>query len=126
MAPTEKKNVPVEALLIRRARQALGLSPERIVERLSRVTMSGRNWRQIEDGRAAPDETIAHMAYVADVDADQLAEARPEAAEILREIERQEGARQQATQDRDEQLRHAEELLAEAHEALRRARGETG
>lgn len=90
MAPTEKKDVPAEARLIRRARQALGLSPERIVERLTRVKMSGRNWRQIEDGRAAPDETIAHMAHAVGITPARLAETgRTEAAEILRAIAEQ-------------------------------------
>lgn len=125
MAPTEK-NVPAEALLIRRARQALGLSPERIVERLKRVKMTGRNWRLVESGRAAPDDTIAHMAYVAGVDAAQLAEARPEAAEILREIQRQEAQ----APDRDgmtreefiELLRNDPQARAEFFDALLDAR----
>lgn len=117
------KEPSVEALLIRRARQAKGLSPERIVERLTRIKMSGRNWRQIEEGRGAPDETIAHMAYVAGVSAKDLAKARPEAAAILQEIARQESG---PTRDRNEDLERAEQLLAEAHEALRRARGQTG
>src|SRR5690242_5612167 len=111
MDPTEK-HIPAEALLIRRARQALGLSPERIVERLTRVKMSSRNWRLIEDGRTAPDDTIAHMAHAAEVDPDRLAEARPEAAEILREIQRQEATTETPQPAEGELTR--EQLIAEA------------
>jgi hypothetical protein len=125
MDSTANDDLPAEVLLIRRARQALGLSPEKIVKNLTRITMSSRNWRLIEDGRSAPDETIAHMAYVVAIDADQLAESRPEAAEILREIQRQ-GSRSELIDDREGDLARAERLLAEAHEALRRARGEMG
>lgn len=130
MDPTEKRDTPGEAILIRRARKALGLSPERIVERLTLTKMSSRNWRLIEDGRAAPPETIAHMAYVARVDPDQLAELHPEAAAILREIIRQQGGDEDPPRPkemtRDEMIARAEKLMAEANDYLRRARGETG
>lgn len=87
----QPESPPPEAVLIRRARQAQALSPEQIVRRMTRGQISARYWRQIEDGqRTAPEETIAHMAHTADVSADQLAQYRPEAAAILREIRRQE------------------------------------
>lgn len=86
----DPKEPPAEAILIRRARKATGLSPERIVERLTRIKMSSRNWRQIEDGRFAPDETLAHMAHAVHVTPERLAETgREEAAAILRAIEEQ-------------------------------------
>jgi transcriptional regulator with XRE-family HTH domain len=83
--------LPADALLIRRARQAYGLSPERIVKRLKRITLSGRAWRLYEDGdRPIPDDSLAHMAAAVEVSPEQLeGVGRAEAAEILREIERQ-------------------------------------
>lgn len=84
-------DLPPESVLIRRARSAQGLSPERIVKRLTRISMSGRNWRQIEDGRNVPDETLAHMARAVGLTPERLEEVgRPEAAAILREINRME------------------------------------
>lgn len=84
-----------EGELIRRARLARGLSPDEAAERTP-IRLKGFRWRQIEDGRkrksdppgsdSAPDKTVAHMASTVGVTPDRLAEFRPEAAEILREI----------------------------------------
>ncbi|MFR0354109.1 hypothetical protein [Streptomyces sediminimaris] len=87
---------PPEADLIRLARQARGLSPEEAADRTP-VRIKGFRWRQIEKGwkgkpgasdpAKAPDKTLAHMAHTVGVSSARLAEHRPEAAEILREIE---------------------------------------
>lgn len=82
--------------LIRRARLARGLSPDEAAERTP-IRIKGFRWRQIEDGRKRksdppgsdhpPDKTVAHMAYTVGITPARLAEFRPEAAEILREIQ---------------------------------------
>lgn len=87
---------PPEADLIRLARQARGLSPEEAADRTP-VRIKGFRWRQIEKGWKgqpgasdpvkAPDKTLAHMAHTVGVSSARLAEFRPEAAAILREIE---------------------------------------
>lgn len=89
---------PPEADLIRLARQARGLSPEEAAERTP-VRIKGFRWRQIEKGWKgqpgasdrvkAPDKTLAHMAHTVGLTSARLAEHRPEAAAILREIELQ-------------------------------------
>lgn len=93
---------PPEADLIRLARQARGLSPEEAADRTP-VRIKGFRWRQIEkgwkgkpgesDAVKAPDKTLAHMAHTVGVGSARLAEHRPEAAAILREIEIQDVAR---------------------------------
>ena len=85
-----------EGELIRLARQARGLSPEEAADRTP-IRIKGFRWRQIENGFKgkigesdpvrAPDKTVAHMAYTVGVTPSRLAEYRPEAAEILREIQ---------------------------------------
>lgn len=89
---------PAEARLIRRAREASGLSYDQAAQRL-KIKLSGRRWRQLEEGRehsggkpaTMGDATLAHMAHIVGVTPEQLlAVSREEAAEILREIERQE------------------------------------
>jgi hypothetical protein len=87
---------PPEADLIRLARQARGLSPEEAADRTP-IRIKGFRWRQIEKGwkgkpgasdvAKAPDKTLAHMAHTVGVTSARLAEHRPEAARILREIE---------------------------------------
>ncbi|MCI3240233.1 hypothetical protein [Streptomyces spinosisporus] len=87
---------PPEADLIRLARQARGLSPEEAADRTP-VRIKGFRWRQIEKGWKGkpgesdrvigPDKTIAHMSHTVGVTSARLAEHRPKAAEILREIE---------------------------------------
>jgi hypothetical protein len=87
---------PPEADLIRLARQARGLSPEEAAD-MTPVRIKGFRWRQIEKGYKgkpgaservkAPDKTLAHMAHTVGVTSARLAEYRPQAAEILREIE---------------------------------------
>src|SRR5690348_2292814 len=88
MPETDRTPTP-DSLLIRRARNALGLSPEKIVGRMTAGKISSRYWRQIEDGqKTAPDDTYAHMAKAVGLTPDRLEEVgRPEAAAILREIE---------------------------------------
>jgi hypothetical protein len=85
-----------EGELIRLARQARGLSPEEAADRTP-IRIKGFRWRQIENGYKgkigtsdpvrAPDKTLAHMAYTVGVTPGRLAEYRPEAAGILREIQ---------------------------------------
>jgi transcriptional regulator with XRE-family HTH domain len=100
--PHEAQQPPPEADLIRIARLARGLSPERAAE-LTRIQLGGSRWRQIERGYKtkgtpvqAPAKTLAHMAHVVGAPPEQLAEVgRGDAAEILREILRQEAEAEQ-------------------------------
>ena len=85
---------PPEAIVIKRARQARKMSPEDAAP-LTGIIRS-RRWRQIEAGHASgrairgDDDVVAHMAAVVGVAPGQLTEAgRGEAAEVLREILRQ-------------------------------------
>lgn len=98
---------PPEAQLIRRHREALGISPEVAAGKL-KIKLSGRRWRQIEAGEEtqggkpveATAGTLAHMASVVGVQPDQLVElGQDEAAEILRVINR-EADREEAVADR--------------------------
>lgn len=91
---------PREATLIRLARQARGLSPEAAADLVS-IRLGGSRWREIEKGYKGaerrevhgPDLTVAHMAHVVGVSPEQLDGAgRGAAADILREILRQESA----------------------------------
>lgn len=99
---------PPEADLIRLARQARGLSPEEAADRTP-IRIKGFRWRQIENGYKGkpgasdevkgPDKTIAHMAHTVGVTSARLAEYRPKAAAILREIEIQQVERSDALPD---------------------------
>lgn len=99
---------PPEADLIRLARQARGLSPEEAADRTP-IRIKGFRWRQIEKGWkgkpgasdpvSAPAKTVAHMAHTVGVASARLAECRPDAAEILREIEIQQVERSDALPD---------------------------
>jgi hypothetical protein len=99
---------PPEADLIRLARQARGLSPEEAADRTP-IRIKGFRWRQIEKGwkgkpgasdpAPAPAKTLAHMAHTVGVASARLAEYRPDAAEILREIEIQQVERSDALPD---------------------------
>lgn len=90
---------PPEAVVIRLARLAKGLSPEEAAARTS-IRLRGGRWRQIEKGyerrdppksTRALDKTLAHMAFVVDVTPSQLDECgRTDAAEILRVMLQQE------------------------------------
>lgn len=101
----EELRPPREADLIRVARLARGLSPERAAE-LAPIRLGGARWRHIERGYEpkkppkpvrAPDKTLAHMAHVVGVSPERLDEVgRAVAAEILREILRQETESEQA------------------------------
>ncbi|MEU6977775.1 hypothetical protein [Streptomyces sp. NPDC046371] len=95
---------PPEADLLRLARSAAGLSPERAAAQMT-VCFSGSRWRQIEAGYrsdaatkvVASASTLAHMAFAVGVSAGPIEEAgRADAAEVLREIERAEARRGQA------------------------------
>lgn len=97
--PAPPPEPPPEAALIRRARQARGLTMAQAAVRSSVVKAS--RWGQIENGYlmkgGAPVRTgagsmqLAHMARVVGLSPDRLEEAgRDDAAEILREILRQE------------------------------------
>jgi transcriptional regulator with XRE-family HTH domain len=95
--PVPLAGPPAEAVLIKRARQARGLSPEDAAAKTT--VIKSRRWRQIEAGRdgdrpaTGEDHVIAHMAAVVGVEPALLARAgRAEAAEVLREIGRQAAA----------------------------------
>ncbi|MDX2667432.1 helix-turn-helix transcriptional regulator [Streptomyces stelliscabiei] len=90
---------PPEAVLIRRARQARGLTRAEAAERSSVVKAS--RWGQIENGylmkagvpvsTKAGDMQLAHMARTVGLSPERLEESgRTDAAEILREIQEQE------------------------------------
>lgn len=126
---------PPEAEVIRVARLARGLSPEVAAERTP-VRLGGGRWRHIEQGytrrtpftpTTAPAKTLAHMANVVGVDPEQLEGAgREDAAEILREIRRQEAADEQsAAGPVDPRVQMAVDILMDLpprvrEEALRR------
>lgn len=94
--------VPPEALLIRRARMARALSPEEAAP-LAKV-IGARRWRQIEQGQPAGDDVLAHMAAAVGASPEQLGETgRTEAAEVLREIERQSAGPDLSVLTEDEQ-----------------------
>lgn len=128
MSPPETTWPPPEAVLIRRAREARGLSPAEAAARLS-IRLGPRRWRQLEDGYesrggrkvAAGDKQLAHMAHAVGLTPERLEEAgRPDAAAILREI-----AVMAVSDDGrriDEQLDQNAAVLAEIDELLRQAR----
>jgi hypothetical protein len=92
---------PAHGQLIRLAREAKGWSPEVAAGHMP-YKFSGSSWRNIEAGYrganriAVPGRpsTVAAMAHTVGITSDRLQEHNPEAAEILREMERQ--AAQQA------------------------------
>jgi transcriptional regulator with XRE-family HTH domain len=89
MNPPTETPPPPEATLIRRARGATGMSPEKAAP-LAEVIRASQ-WRNIEAGKSiARDDVLAHMAYVVRVTPEELEEVdRAEAAEILRRIRRE-------------------------------------
>ncbi|MFD4258166.1 hypothetical protein ACFWR9_11185 [Streptomyces sp. NPDC058534] len=101
----QEHSPPGHGALIKLAREAQGISPEVAASRMP-YKFSGSSWRNIEAGyRGAGDKriavpgkpsTLAQMAHTVGVSADRLAEHNQEAAEILREIERQETQQQPA------------------------------
>lgn len=93
---------PPEAELVRLAREAQRISPETAAAR-AETQLSGSRWRQIEAGWRkdtktvviAKAATLAHMAYAVGVSPERLeAAGRNDAAEVLREVLRQEAAQQ--------------------------------
>ena len=91
---------PPEAELIRLVREAAHITT---AEAAVAAGMSKSRWSQIESGYETRGEdfkevrgkrdTIAHMAHVVGIGPERLEEAgRPDAAEVLREIQRQEAA----------------------------------
>ncbi|WND34025.1 hypothetical protein RI578_06815 [Streptomyces sp. BB1-1-1] len=96
---------PGHGALIRLAREAQGISPETAAARMP-FKFSGASWRQVEAGyRGAGAKrtpvpgkpaTVANMAHTVGVSAERLEQYNSEAAEILREIERQETQQQPA------------------------------
>lgn len=86
---------PPEAVLIRRVRQATGITVDAASERAG---ISKARWTQVETGRekrkdgyhraVAPPGTLARMAHALRLTPDRLAAegARPDAAEVLGEI----------------------------------------
>lgn len=107
-APHGSPSTPPEAALIRVARQARGISPEAAAKQTP-IRLGGSRWREIEKGYKgadrqpvrAPDLTVAHMARVVGLLPERLAEVgRESAAEVLREILRQEAEAGEAEQSR--------------------------
>ncbi|SMF86038.1 helix-turn-helix domain-containing protein [Streptomyces sp. Amel2xC10] len=88
---------PGHGELIRLARKARNWSPETAAARLP-FPYSGSSWRHIEAGSRGTGAkrvtvtgrppVVAAMAYAVGVTSDRLEEHNPEAAEILRELER--------------------------------------
>lgn len=119
MTAQEKLQPPPEADLIRIARLARGLSPERAAD-LTPIRLGGARWRHIERGYEpkrppnpvrAPDKTLAHMAHTVGVSPERLEGAgRPGAADILREILRSDEAQ---TAEPSPLSTREEEILAE-------------
>ncbi|MFJ2162541.1 hypothetical protein [Streptomyces sp. NPDC087856] len=115
----QEGEAPPEALLIRLARQAKGLSPEAAAALLP-IKLSGNRWRQIEKGYErrvpfkgvrAPDPTLAHMAHVVGVSPERLDEVdRSDAGDILREILRSES---EASANTDALTTREQQMLAE-------------
>lgn len=103
-SPTTDREPPPEAVLIRRAREALGLSPEKAAPRTDLIGAS--QWRNIEGGKArAKDAVLARMARVVDVSPEELTEVdRGEAGEILRRIWSNERPVDEAPEDPYERL----------------------
>jgi hypothetical protein len=99
---SEDLQPPPEASLIRLARMARGISPETAAD-LTPIRLKGGRWRHIERGYEpkkppkpvrAPAVTLAHMAHVVGVSPERLSEVgRGDAAQILREILRQEATK---------------------------------
>ena len=112
--PRESEAPPPEAVLIRRARNARGLTPDQAASQL-KIKLSGRRWRHLEDAREPTKPGVrviightqlAHMAWVVGVTPEQLEEAdRSEAAEILRVIERQDAPVSERADTGEEALR---------------------
>ncbi|MET9096187.1 hypothetical protein ABZX72_29330 [Streptomyces cyaneofuscatus] len=85
------------------------------------MRLGGGRWRHIEQGytrripytpTTAPAKTLAHMANTVGVQPDQLADAgRADAAEILREIKRQEAAEERAPGLTDPRVQMAVDIL---------------
>lgn len=96
---------PPEAVLLRRARLARGLSLDeaaRLVADMSGSRFSASRWSQLETGyrivaggpipQRATDGRLAQMAFAVGLAPEQLEDAgRLEAAQVLRELERQRG-----------------------------------
>ncbi|MFC9973633.1 hypothetical protein ACFVH6_22330 [Spirillospora sp. NPDC127200] len=80
-----------EAALILRARRARRMN---VADAAAAAGISHQRWGQIErgEGKAAPPDTIAHMAFAVGITADRLRAVRPEAADYLEEIELQAAA----------------------------------
>lgn len=125
---------PAEALLIRLAREAAGLSPETASATVDAVRIGGSRWRQIEAGyrndtgrsvKAKP-ATLAHMALAVGVTSERLAETgRDDAAAVLRELEIQHGIRnpgveadEESTPRVDDRWRMIKAMLDQAYEGL--------
>ncbi|MFD1656927.1 hypothetical protein ACFSL4_01430 [Streptomyces caeni] len=99
---------PSYATLIRRAREAQGMSPETAASHMP-FKFSGSSWRQIEAGYrgsgtnrkpvSTKPSTLAAMAHTVGITADRLQEHHAEAAAILRERELQQAQQAPAMQE---------------------------
>lgn len=129
---------PREAKLLREARLARGYSVDQAIDRMA-IKLSISRWWHIERGYKsrtepvrAPAKTLAHMARVVGLTPDRLDEVdRTDAADILREIERQAASAEQSYADLADpeerslwELRQVpEEVRRDLIDVLRRARG---
>lgn len=128
---------PAEGQLIKRAREARGLSLEeasrRCVDQFG-GRMSATRWSQLESGyrmrggqpqpERASDARLAHMAYVVRSAPNQLADiGKDEAADILQEIIRQSGPGEDDTTERLQRARReVSQLRAGFEDAVDRLR----
>lgn len=129
MSPAEQ--APPEGALIRLARKARGLSVNKAVElvreRAPDIRLGESRWYHIEGGTEgkgkpviAPDDTLAHMAYVVGLTPERLTKVgREDAAEILEEIIRQ--AQHETPQAHDPQLHRILDLWPRTQEWQRRS-----
>ncbi|MFJ9114415.1 hypothetical protein ACIRJO_02580 [Streptomyces sp. NPDC102394] len=95
---TQDTGPPAYGALIKLAREAKGWSPETAAKRMP-YDFSGSSWRQIEAGyrgsganrKRVPGKpsTVAAMAHTVGITSERLTEHHHEAAEVLREMERQ-------------------------------------
>ena len=119
---------PPEATLIRLVREAAHMTA---AEAALAAGISKARWSQIENGYETRGDgfkevrgkrdTIAHMAHALHISPERLEEAgRPDAAQVLREIQRQEVASQPvpAPSEEAEPAPHSEVLTPEEQQAL--------
>lgn len=126
---------PPEAVLMRRARLAKGMSVEVAAQRVAELSgqrFSASRWSQLESGyrmsagsplpQSAQDGRLAQMAYVVGVSPSQLVEVhRGEAAEILKEMNRQRAELSDPLQEKIAEVRNSRVFTDEEKDDLIKA-----